>query len=335
MLPSPAVPGQALPAPLLEQYARPALIPPEDFVGSDIFPDAKVDSFYGIAPVPGNEELENIDTDDTVGRKTDFLEITFAADSYDFQLGMRARKVIIGAVDIEKARIQQLMAGGGTDALFDLESRGTNLIVAQHVRRNEFLKMRLLQTEGSYPEGHVLDPIEIDTISATNFVQNLTAAARRVGSAGRGPANYILFGDGAWNGAMGNGGFADLFPDTAYKIMSTEMFLPVLKLPDDANPRVRIATATYKPKGKRRTAPVPMFNNFIWIGRVEPNPGETGGNGYGRGYWHPCMENGQRNYVNRLLVGNAETRHISVKGYDRPAVNDPKLGVLIPVTLAA
>lgn len=332
MLPSPAVPGQPLPMPLLEQFARPALIPPEDFVGADIFPDAKVDSFYGIAPVPGNEELENIDADDTVGRKSDFLEVTFAADSYDFQLGLRARKVIIGALDIEKARIQQRMAGGGSDALFDLESRGTNLIVSQHVRRNEFLKMLLLQDTNVYPAGNVLDPVEIDSVSTTAFLSLLSTAARLVGGAGRGPANYILFGDGAWNGAMANEGFVDLFPDTAYKILTEEAFMPVLKLPADANPRVRIATATYKPKGKRSTTPVPMFNDFIWIGRVDPQPGETGGNGFGRGYWHPCMENGQRNYVNRLLVGNAETRHIGVKGYDRPAVNDPKLGVLIPVT---
>jgi hypothetical protein len=47
------------------------------------------------------------------------------------------------------------------------------------------------------------------------------------------------------------------------------------------------------------------------------------------------MQNGQRIYVNRLVVGNQENRHIGLLNFYRPVPEDFSQGVLIPVTHAA
>ncbi len=337
------IPGAAQPAPMLERFARPALVPPENFVGDQIFPDVQVDSFIGIAPIRGNEELEAYD-DDTIGLKTDFPEIMISESEYEWELGYHVLKVIIGVLKMIKARQAQAMARGAGNATanpqFDLESRLTQLLVKQNVRHNEYLKIgQLLKVtpvvggmSGNYPTANILPSIEIDTIAAAGFTQSLATAAARVEAAGKGPANMIVFGNGAWDGALKNPAFVDLLPDTAYKIMTADAFRPILRLPEGAQPQVLIASATYKTK--KKATPVPMMNLHIWVGRVNPNP-QGDGDGFGFNYWHPCLQNGQRIYVNRMVVGNAENVHIGLQNFYRPLVNDGSQGVLIPVTLSA
>lgn len=335
------IPGAAVRAPMLERMAKPALIPPENFVGETIFPDNPVASFLNIAPIRGNEELEAYD-DDTIGLKTDFPEVMISEGEYEFELGYHGRKAIIGVLQMIKARQAQAMnvgmgGGGGTNEQFSLESRITNILVAQNVRHNEFLKIGQLLRTANYTAGHVLDPFAIDTATTAEFLALLAEGAALVEAAGKGPANTIVFGDGAWTGAMKNENYIDLLPDTAYKIMQPEAFLPILKLPtksttDAPAPQVLIATATYKTK--KKAAPVPMMNLHIWIGRTNATPDGTG-NGFGYNHWHPCEQNGQRIYINRMVVGNAENVHIGLQNFYRPVVNDGSQGVLIPVTVAA
>lgn len=340
MPPSGYVPGAAVRAPLLERMAKPALIPPENFVGNIVFPDNRVDNFLNLAPISGNEVLEVAD-DDTIGLKSDFPEVMFSEDEYEFELGYHGRKAIIGQLQLIKARQARDMAvgSGNTDAnpQFDLESRVTNLLVAQSERRAEFLKIGQLLKTSNYPTGHVLPSIEINTMTATAFLQTLTAAGSLVEAAGKGPANTIIFGDGAWSGAMTSEEFVSMLPDTAYKILTPSAFTPMLRIPeqsttDTPGPRVLIASATYKTK--KKAAPIPMMDLFIWIGRVQPNP-QGDGSGFGYNHWHPCIQNGQQIYVNRLVMGNAENIHIGVQRFFRPLVNDGKQGVLIPVTIGA
>ncbi len=329
------IPGAGARAPMLERFAKPALKPPENFVGNIVFPDQQVDSFLGLAPITGNEELEVYD-DDLAGLKTDFPEVMISEGEYQWELGMHGRKVIIGAVQKMRAQQAAAMARGsgnsGANPMFDLESRLTNVITAQHVRRNEFLKISQLLKTSNYPSGNVLDPIEIDTVTSSAFLQVLAAGAARVEAAGKGPANTIIFGDGAWSGALANVNFTDLLPDTAYKIMTASAFTPILKLPEGASPQVLIASATYKTK--KKADPIPMMNLHIWIGRTNPTATGTG-DGFGFNFWHPHPENGQQIFVYRLVVGSARNVHISVEGFYRPLVNDGAQGVLLPVTLAA
>lgn len=341
-MPSGYVPGAGTRAPILERFAKPALKPPENFVGNLVFPDAQVTSFLNLAPITGNEELEVAD-DDMAGLKTDFNEVMFTESEYQWEIGFRGRKAIIGVVQKMKAEQASALAralGSSANEMFNLESRVTNLITAQHVRKNELLKIgQLLKVtpvvggmSGNYPTANVFDPIEIDTITPSAFTAVLASAAARVERAGRGPATDIIFGDGAWNGALLNAGFLDFLPDTAYKILTAEAFLPVLKLPKETSPRVSIATATYKTK--KKADPIPMMNLHIWVGRTSATP--TGnGDGFGYNYWHPHPDSGGPIFVYRMVVGSSRNIHISVEGFDRPLVNDGAQGVLIPVTLSA
>jgi hypothetical protein len=333
------VPGVAIEAPLLAQFAKPALVPPENFVGNIVFPDQQVPSFLGIAPITGNEQLEAFD-DDTIGDGTDFPEVTFEQGEYQWELGYHGRKATITVVQKIKAAMAKAMAVGmgdnASNPQFDLESRVTNLITAQHIRHNEFLKIGQLLRTANYADGNVRPSIAIDTMPTASFLAVLADAARRVEAAGKGPANTIIFGDGAWSGALTNANFSSLLPDTAYKIMTPDAFTPILRLPSQSTTdaplaRILIASATYK--AKRKSAPIPMMNLHIWIGRTNPSP--TGnGDGFGFNFWHPA-ENGQQIMVSRLVFGIARTVQIGVEGFYRPVTNDGALGVLIPVTVAA
>lgn len=339
MPPSGYVLGAAVHAPLLERMAKPALVPPENFVGNIVFPQNQVSSFLNLAPIVGNEELE-VGDDDTIGLKTDFPEVMLSEGEYDFELGYHGRKVILGKLQMIKAAQAQAMAnamGGGGNEQFNLESRVTNLIVRQNMRRAELLKIGQLLRTQNYPGDNVFDPVAIDTMSTTAFLQTLRDAGQLVEAAGKGPANTIIFGDGAWGGALANENFVDLLPDTAYKILTPSAFTPILRLPEKATtdapaPQILIATATYKTK--KKAAPIPMMNLFIWIGRTQPTP-QGDGSGFGYNHWHPCIQNGQEFYVNRIVMGNAENVHIGVQMFYRPVVNDGAQGVLIPVTVAA
>lgn len=342
-MPSGYIPGAAARAPILERFARPALKPPENFVGNLVFPDAQVTSFLNLAPITGNEELEVAD-DDMAGNKTDYPEVMFGEDEYEWEIGLRGRKAIIGQVQLAKAAQAEALAkglGASGNAMFDLEKRVTNLITAQHVRRNELLKIgQLLKVtpvaggmSGNYPTANILPSIEIDTITSSAFIQTLAAAANRVEAAGKGPATDIIFGAGAWDGAWLNPNFAaDLLPSDAFKILTPETFLPVLRLPKTGAPRVTIATATYKVK--KKSTPVPMMNLHIWVGRTNATP-DGSGEGFGYNYWHPHPDSGGPIFVYRMVMGSQRNVHISVEGYDRPLVNDGAQGVLIPVTLSA
>lgn len=323
------IPGAQVPAPELMRYAQTAAIPPENFVGNLVFPDAQVDSFMGIAPIIGNEALEAWD-DDTVGNKTDFNEVQISQGDTSWELGMHGRKAIIGVVAIMKAKMAAQMARGAgnatADPVFDLESRVTNVLVAQNARHNELLKIGQLINEDNYDDANVFDSIEIET--TTELIPYLLAASEQVEAAGRGPANAIIFGKGAASGARKNENLMALLPEDAIQFITPELFTTLLQLPV-GQAQVLFATAMYRKRAG--DAPVAMMDDFIWVGRI-PQAGNPDGNVFGRNYWHPCEQNGQRLYVNRLLVGNAENRHIGVLNFYRPAVEDANLGVLIPIT---
>lgn len=340
MPPSGYLPGAAAPAPMLSRFAQTAAVPPENFVGNLVFPDAQVDSFYGLAPIIGNSDMEAWD-DDTVGNKTDFNEIVLSEGEYEWELGAHARKAIIGVQQIMKAQHARQMARGGgnttADPVFDLEARFTRTLVAQNMRHNEILKIgQLLKTtpvvgsmSGNYPTSHVLPSIEIET--TTVLRETLITASGLVEDAGFGPANAIIFGEGAIRGADLNPTMLDLLPPDAPRVITRDVLIPLLRLPT-GQAQVLFATAKYKKRAK--DAPVPMMNDHIWVGRI-PQAGSPDGDVFGRNYWHPCLQNGQRLYVNRLIVGNQENRHIGVLNFYRPVVENGALGVLIPVTHAA
>ena len=342
MPPSGYIPGAGARAPMLERFARPALKPPENFVGNVIFPQARVDSFLGLAPITGNEELEVAD-EDAAGLKTDFNEVILSESEYEWEIGFRGRKAIIGWLQKMKAEQAAAMARGfgntGSNELFNLESRVTNLITAQHVRRNELLKIQQLTKTANYPSGHVLSSFAIDTATSAQLLALLAEAALLVETAGHGPANTIVFGGGAWQGALANPNYKDMLPDTAYKILTASAFLPVLQLattgsvPEAEAPQVLLATATYKTK--KKATPIPMLNMYMWVGR-RGNPAPNGnGDGFGYNFWHPHPESGGEIFVYRMVVGSARNIHLSVEGFDRPLVNDGAQGVLIPVTVGA
>lgn len=342
MPPSGYIPGVGSRAVLLERFAKPALNPPGDFVGNFIFPQARVDTFYGLAPISGNEFLE-VDDDDRAGLKNDFPEVLFGESEYEWEIGFRGRKAIIGRLQQIKAAHAAAMSkglGGSSNEQFNLESRVTNLITAQHVRRNELLKIRQLlkvtpvvgSMSGNYPTANVLSSIEINTATTTQLLDTLSTAVNRAKAAGKGQPNAIVFGDGAWTGALSNPNYKDMLPDTAYKILTAEAFAPVLRMPDGSMPLLRVATATYKTA--KKAAPVPMMDLHIWVGHVNTTP-DGSGTGFGYNFWHPHPDSGGEIFVYRMTVGSARTVHISVEGFDRPLVNDGSQGVLIPVTIGA
>lgn len=320
------IPGAAQPAPLLSDFAEEAAAPAENFVGNLIMPDTPVDSFLGISAVHANETLD-VDYDDTIGDRTDYPEIIFAEGETSWELGMHGRKAIIGAVAIMKARQAAQMArgGGGTsDPIFDLERNATDTIVKQLTRRNELLRMREILNEDNYPDANVFDPIEIDT--TTELRETLIAGAKLVESAGFGPATMIVFGGTAIEGAEKNENVLALLGDDQEKVLTTSLFLNLMRLPE-GQASVQFSSALYKNKAGEI---VPMMDRYIWIGRA----GSTRGVSFGRNYIHPNPENGKTWYVNRLLVGNQENRHIGARGFYRPNPEHTELGVLIPVTLS-
>lgn len=338
MPPSGYIPGAAVHAPMLEEMAKPALVPPQNFVGPLIFPDHKVDHFLNLAPMPSNEELVAF-ADDTIGLSTDFPQIEITEDEYSFEMGYHGRKFQLGVLQMIKAEqaaaLSRGLGGTGTNAQFDLESRFTNILVRQNERHKEFLRMKQLVKTANYASGNVLAPIEINTITATAFLAWLADAAERVEAGGKGPANAIVFGAGAWKGALKNEPLRALLPDTAYQIMVPEAFLPVLQLPSQSTtnapaPAVYIATGTYKKTAKG--ASIPMLDFFIWLGRVNP-AAQGDGAGFGYTHWHPCMQNKQQIYINRLVWGHAETVSVGLQTFYRPLVNDGAQGVLGPVTI--
>ncbi len=340
MPPSGHIPGAAVHAPILEEMAKPALIPPENFVGNIVFPDHRVDHFYNLAPIPSNTELEAFD-DDTIGLKTDFPQIEITESEYNFEMGYHGRKFQLGVLQMIKARQAQALSAGlgatGTNAQFDLESRFTNILVRQNGRHEEFLKIQQLIDEDNYPTDNVFDSVEIDTITTAEFLATFAEAARLVEAAGKGPANTIIFGDGAWTGALKNENLTDLLPDTEYKILLPSAFLPTLRLPsksttDAPAAQVLIASAGYKKKAKSAT--IPMMDLFIWLGRAQKTP-QGDGSGFGYNHWHPCYQNSKRLYINRLVYGHAETVSVGLQTFYRPLVNDGAQGVLIPITVSA
>jgi hypothetical protein len=320
------VPGAAQPAPMLTDFAIQASTPPENFVGNLILPDAETASFMGKAPVRGNEELE-VDDDDLIGNKTDFPEVMFSEGETSWELGMHGRKAIVGAVSIEKARQTARFNGAGGDPLYNLETRVTGLLTAQNMRRNELLRIRRILNTALYPADNVFDSIEIDT--ATDLRETLITASEVVEAAGQGPANLVVFGRGALRGADRNPSLLDLMPEDSPRVLTRGAISTLMRLPEDTS-RVEFATAVYRTRPGE--TPKAMFDNWIWVGRVKAAP--DGKAAFGWNYWMPCMENGQRIYMNRILVGNQENRHIGLKNFYLPSDEDFSLGVLIPTTIS-
>lgn len=319
--------GAAQPAPMLSRFAITATTPPENFVGNLILPDAQTDTFLGKAPTHGNEELE-VDDDDLIGNKTDFPEIMWSEGETSWELGMHGRMAVIGALSIEKARQAQRASGAGADPMYNLESRVTGLLAAQNVRRTELLKWRRILDVDLYPDENVFDSIEIDT--TTILRETLIGASEIVEAQGQGPANLIVFGRGALRGADRNANLLDLLPDTSPQVLTRGLIRTLTQLPEETT-RVEFATAVYrqKPGGPL----VPMMDNFIWVGRVKAAP--DGRAAFGWTYWMNCSENGKRVYMNRLLVGVQETRHLGLKNYYLASPEDFSLGVIIPTTVSA
>lgn len=332
------VPGAAVHAPELEMFMKPALIPPENFVGNLIFPDAQVVTFEGFAPKVGNEEME-VYEDDIVAFRGDFPQVQFSQEEVKWGMGYHGREIIIDQGQLMKADDARAMAIGfgnpQLNPLFDLESRSTNLITAQNLRRNEFIKMRVLQNTalpedgGIYPAENVFDPIEIDTAPAATINAELTRAVKVVNKYGRRPANLMVWGDTAWDGLLLNTTYAALMPNTEFKVMTPELFQRILRLPTGIG-NVQIATAQFKKTAKSPSEP--MFGRFVWIGAVGPQDGTD--TNFGANLWRPCRQNKQRFYVNRRVAGNIENIHIAIQNFYQVFPNVGALGVLIPITLS-
>jgi len=331
----PVLGGGPLRALRLERFAaEEAANPPQNFIGNDIFPDERVDSFIGLAPIIANDAADAWD-DDTVGNGTDFPEISITEKSYEFQLGMHARKAKITVVDQMKMRMAQALAvasgNQSADPQFGLEKRLTTAMTGQNVTHNEILKMRLLtdittsEEKGGYPAANIFDPLVIDT--ATDVHEVITAAAMKVNAAGKGPANYIAIGDTAYTGAMKNTSFKALMGDDQMKIVTDEIFIALLKQPRD-QVTVKFNTASYLKNGVSTS----MFDRFIFVGRVGPSSTNKG-NSFGFNYWHPC-DNGQRVKVTKITEGVEETIWIGLSNFYRPVRNNPALGVIIPIVLS-
>jgi hypothetical protein len=330
MTTTPYIPGGGQQAPALAAIAHEEQENPlENFVGSEIFPDVEVASFEGYAPITYDDTLDAYD-DDTVGKRADYPEVTIVQAQHKYTIGFHARKFIIDNHDRIKAEQQKALSGGGFDALFDLEARFTRVITGQNFRHNELLKMMELKNTAAYPADNVMPSLAIDTCTADEFLGSILTMAKRVERAQKGPANLIVMGDGASEGALRNPNLRALMPDDAPKVFTMEALLPLLRLPE-GQARVRIATAGTRrvPKG-----PVtPMFDQWVWVGRAGvPN---RKGDGFGANLWHPTLDNRQRFFVYRLIVGSPRNIHVSIENFYRPFVNDYALGAIMPTTVAA
>lgn len=324
----PFVPGGGTRSQVLEAIAMEETeTPPVNFVGNTIFPDLKVDSFEGYAPISFDHTKEAAD-DDTAHPAADYPEISWHMSQHEYGLGFHARQFTINNFMKIKAEIQQRNSGG-FNALFNLEDMGTRIITGQHLTHNEYLKMLALQDTTKYPESHVLPPLAIDTCTVDEFLGAMLTAARLVQrDGGKGPANTIIIGDGTTDGAILNANLRTLMPDNAPKVLSQEALIPLLKLPE-GQASVRIATETIRMQ--KNADPVPMMDQGIWVGRAVPPNNK--GDGFGANLWRPTLDSGERYFVYRRVHGQQRLVTASIEGFYQVHVNNYNLGVWIPTTV--
>lgn len=318
------VPGAARPNPLLAAYALNAAEVPENFVQPLLFPDSRVESFTFDAPTYGDEGLEAVD-DDPAGSGTDFRETLISEGSYSVEIGAHGRKCSITQDDLQRAEIAKRLANGANDPVFNLKARRTTIMLEQNNRHNELLCALLMTDEDNYSETHVFDALPARTSAS---VREIIASASAVIEDDSGkPANAVVVGVGSRRSLEANTNFLSLLPENQIKVIDRETLRRLLSLPDNAP----VLFPTARVKAKKGSATYPIWNNFIWVGRVIPDVDGVNAT-FGRNFWMPDHRNGQRVYVNEISLGVAENIEIGLKNYYRPVITGAKYGVLIPTT---
>jgi hypothetical protein len=320
------VPGAATYSPLLTRAALSTAPRSESFVGGLIMPDTRVETFAATAPIYGNEELEAWD-DDIVGRASDFLESLVSEGSYDFSIGSHGRKATIPQQDIAKAleaqRVARAFGNGDASQVFDLKRRATNTMLLQNARHNELLILALTVSSANYSVSHVLGTLNVRTSAVVR--ETIIGASNLIEADTGEPANVVIFGVGARDGAQMNANLLTLLPDDAIKVLTRDALKTILGLPEGG----QVAFATAKVKRKASSVPEPMMNNFIWVGRTVPAEDSVNAT-FGRNYWKPDHRNGQRIYVNEQTWGVQENVSIGVINHYQPQITGKDYGVLIP-----
>lgn len=320
------------PKPLLAAAAINAAARPESWVGRFIMPDTPTDDFVFEAPTYGNEVLEAAD-DDTIADRTDFKETFFTEGFYDVSIGAHGRKVVLGAIAIMKAErrraVARLMGNTVSDPVWDLKVRAAALILAQIQRHNELLILLMATTAANYAGTHVLATLNVRT--STTVRETIMAASRLIEAdspAGL-PANTVIFGAGATSGLEQNASILPLLPDNAPKIVTSAFLQDYVTL--EAGGTFATANAMYK--STKKAAPIPMMNNFIWVGRTVPQQDAVNAT-FGRNYVMPHPKSGQDVYANEVTEGVSENVELGVQKLYRPLITEKAYGVLIPTTSA-
>lgn len=336
------VPGAAVPKPLLARAAMAAPPFPALEVAQMIAPDTEVPSFQFTAPIYGNEGLEAAD-DDTIGRKSDFLEVTFSEGGYDASIGSHGRKATIGQLDLEKAEEAKeflgAMAGGGTvngDPVFDLKARVTTMLYQQNNLHNALLILLSAITPANYRASHVFDGVNTLNVRTGDVLETIQAASNLIEDDAGWPANKIVFGVGAIKGAQQNATLIGKLPDDSNSILTREGLRRMLAdsmdvQAGDAANAIQIGFATMRVKDRAINATRPIMDNWIWVGRTVPEQDSVNAT-FMRNFWKKVRQNRQRVYVNEQVWGVQENITIGLKNHYRPGVTGKDFGVLIETT---
>lgn len=323
---SPYIPGAIVERPLLASAATDAsaLDRPENFIGRIVMPDTRTDEFSFTAPKYGADELEAVD-DDTIGRGSDFKEVMLSEGFYDVEIGQHGRKIVITQNDIAKAERAKVHSTGGRDPVFDLKLRGTNVMMKQNDRHNELLIALLMTSAANYDASHVFPTL--NTLTATNIRETILSASNLIEDDTGAPANAVFFGVSARTRAEQNPAFLDLLPESSVKVLTQATLRTILTLPETGT----VMFPTARVRSKKNGATFPIWDNFIWVGRVVPDLDGINAT-FGRNWWKPDHRNGQRVYVNEVMKGVQENVEIGLCNWYMPAITDADYGVLIPTT---
>lgn len=314
--------------PLVAKAAMDQTPIPEDFVASQIAIDFQVDSFKFDFPVFGSEHLEAED-DDGVGLKGEFKETKISEGTDSASLFERGRKAMIARNELAAARAAERMAraGGSSSAVFDLKVRVASVLRAQHLRRSEILKLKKIATAANYKTSHVAGGVGSPIAAAINvrtdaqIREKLMLANQAIMDDTGFSANTALVGRGARFGLDLNATVRDALASDQAKLVTAEFLKLYLGFSN-----VLFSTALSKKNAKAKA--LPIFDNFIWIGYVDPTE-NGGGPTFMRNFWM-AYEGGGRADSNELVIGVEGNTWLSYAEQETAQIVGKDYGFLIP-----
>lgn len=306
---------------------------PENFVGQFVAPDFQVDSFKFDFPKFGQEWMEAED-DDAVGNKGEFKETKIFEGTDSASLFERGRKAMVSRAELQAAQIAERMAsqnGGNANAVFDLKVRIASVLRGQVLRRSEYLILKKLASSGMYKASHVAggvgSPIAgpVNVRTDTTLREKFMLAGQHIADATGFPPNTAVVGRGARFGLDLNPAVTSSLPDNAAKFVTPEFLVQFIGLEN-----VYYASAMSKRNAKAKA--IPIFDQFIWIGYVDPTV-NGGGPTFMRNFWMPYQD-GQRAQATELAIGVEGNVWLSYAQMENAEVVGQDYGFLIPTTSA-